>query len=65
MEKMKCWEYMQCGRDKTRDCPVVTKNMGYMCWLVAGTMCNGKPQGTFVQKMGDCKRCEFYKYMKK
>ncbi|RMG00216.1 MAG: hypothetical protein D6726_11620 [Nitrospirae bacterium] len=63
-EKMKCWEFKKCGRDKLGNCPAVTKNLGQMCWLVAGTMCGGKPQGSFVQKIGNCKKCDFYAYMK-
>ena len=35
-------------------------NGGRACWAVAGTMCKGKTQGTYAQKLGDCLRCEFY-----
>ncbi len=62
-DKVNCWEFMKCGREKTKDCPAVTKNSGKICWMVAGTMCGGKPQGTFVEKAGNCKKCEYYKYM--
>lgn len=34
---------------------------GRCCWMIAGTFCKGKPQGTFVQKIGDCLKCDFYK----
>lgn len=37
------------------------KNAGRSCWLVAGTMCGGKVQGTFAQKYGNCEKCEFFK----
>ena len=59
--KIKCWEYMKCGRDKdaTIKCPAYP-NFGRICWVVAGTFCEGKVQGTFAQKYEDCKRCEFY-----
>ncbi len=59
--KVKCWEYMKCGRDKdaTIKCPAYP-NFGRVCWVVAGTFCEGKVQGTFAQKYEDCKRCEFY-----
>ncbi len=36
-------------------------NGGRICWLVAGTFCNGKIQGNFAQKQGSCKNCEFYR----
>ncbi len=40
-------------------------NAGRACWVIAGTMCEGVPQGTYAQKLGDCGRCEFYSLVKK
>lgn len=37
------------------------KNAGRCCWVVAGTYCEGKVQGTFAAKIDDCIQCEFYK----
>jgi two-component system NtrC family sensor kinase len=61
----KCWEYMNCGRDKDSalKCPAYP-NFGRTCWAVAGTFCEGKAQGTFAQKYEDCKKCEFYQKVK-
>ncbi len=36
------------------------KNAGRACWVIAGTMCEGEVQGTFVSK-DDCISCDFYK----
>jgi hypothetical protein len=36
------------------------KNAGRACWLVAGTLCGGKPQGTFAQKIETCEMCDFF-----
>jgi serine/threonine protein phosphatase PrpC len=36
-------------------------NAGRACWLVAGTFCGGKAQGTFAEKRLSCKQCEFYR----
>jgi hypothetical protein len=36
------------------------KNAGRACWAIAGTLCDGKVQGTFAQKMINCLECEFY-----
>jgi hypothetical protein len=33
---------------------------GRTCWMIAGTLCGGKVQGTFAEKMVNCKDCEFY-----
>ena len=35
-------------------------NGGRSCWAIAGTLCKGKTQGSYAQKLGDCLRCEFY-----
>lgn len=36
------------------------KNGGRCCWAVAGTLCGGKRQGIFAQKLSNCMKCEFY-----
>lgn len=36
-------------------------NAGRTCWLVAGTFCGGRIQGSFAEKQGSCKNCTFYK----
>ena len=33
---------------------------GRSCWVVAGSLCGGKVQGTFASKFGNCETCEFY-----
>jgi len=34
---------------------------GRCCWLVAGTFCKGKIQGSFAEKQSSCRSCEFYR----
>lgn len=36
------------------------QNSGRSCWVVAGTFCGGKTQGTHVAKHEICKECDFY-----
>lgn len=36
-------------------------NGGRVCWVVTGTFCGGKVQGTFAMKLVNCIECEFYK----
>jgi len=61
-----CWEYMKCGRDKdaTAKCPAYP-HFGRSCWVVAGTFCEGKVQGTFAQKYEDCRKCDFFQKARK
>jgi len=50
-------------------CPVTTHqalhgahgglNAGRACWVVAGSLCGGKVQGSYAQKLADCWRCDF------
>ncbi len=56
-------------------CPVTTykdlngahggKNAGRACWVVAGSLCGGKIQGTFAKKLDNCWRCDFMNTVKK
>ena len=36
------------------------KNAGRTCWVIAGTLCGGKVQGTYALKEKNCLRCDFY-----
>jgi hypothetical protein len=40
------------------------KNAGRACWVVAGSLCGGKIQGTYAQKLSNCWRCDFMKRVK-
>ena len=56
-------------------CPVTTyealdgahegKNAGRACWAIAGSLCGGKIQGTYAQKLTNCWRCDFMNAVKK
>jgi hypothetical protein len=37
------------------------KNSGRACWVIAGTLCGGKVQGSFGMKYKNCEQCDFYK----
>jgi len=55
-------------------CPVTTEkkldrvhggtNAGRACWVVGGTLCNGKVQEAFAKKYFDCIECDFDKKVK-
>ncbi len=38
---------------------------GRACWVVAGSLCGGKVQGTYAQKLTNCWRCDFMNIVKK
>jgi hypothetical protein len=62
----KCWEYKKCGKE---DCVVYQKYKGKatvpLCWYVAGTMCGGKVQGEYAQKIASCRNCDYFLYLAK
>jgi len=40
------------------------KNGGRACWVVAGTLCKGKVQGSLAVKYQSCLECNFYSLVK-
>jgi hypothetical protein len=75
-----CWEVKNCGRQprgakvgELGVCPAAQVNVsvnggihgGRVCWAIAGTLCGGKIQGTFAQKVANCNACEFYLSVRK
>ena len=61
-----CWEFKKCGREKDGAkalelgvCPAYPDH-GRDCWAEAGTLCGGKVQGTSAEKIGNCRKCDFY-----
>jgi len=36
------------------------RHAGRACWVVAGSLCGGKVQGTFAAKFENCENCDFY-----
>ncbi len=67
---MNCWEFKKCGREaggmKAAELGVYPAYpaKGQLCWQIAGTLCGGKVQGRFAQKIGNCRECDFYKAAK-
>lgn len=66
------------GGSKTAElgvCPAATearlegihagKMAGRACWVVAGTLCSGREQGTFAQKYHNCEKCDFFILVKR
>jgi two-component system NtrC family sensor kinase len=55
---MECWIHFKCFKES---CPVY-QNKDLICWLTPDTLCFGKVQGRFRDKIKDCLSCEvFYK----
>jgi hypothetical protein len=80
MRKRNCWEVKQCGRELGGShslqgtCPASREtaldgihggiHAGRSCWVVPGTCCDGKVQGSFAKKHEVCEQCDFYAAVK-
>jgi hypothetical protein len=40
------------------------RNGGRICWALTGTLCGGKVQGTFAEKLASCVECDFYRLVR-
>jgi len=40
------------------------RNAGRACWVVAGSLCGGKIQGTYAEKLANCWKCDFMNAVK-
>lgn len=54
-----CWELKNCPADRRQACPAFPDH-GNNCWMVTGTQCGGKTQGSYHDKMENCRRCAAY-----
>ena len=66
-ELLNCWDLINCERQKggkkvneLDECIASKEGMGHSCWVIAGTLCGGKIQGTHAQKIGFCTSCKVY-----
>ena len=65
---MNCWDIKNCGRipggSKVSElgvCPAYNEKAGDMCWLIKGTLCEGKVQSDVKSKKVDiCYRCNYF-----
>lgn len=58
--KVQCWEFMKCGREADKSCPVVLTDCGRRCWTVASTLCGGKTEGKSFGSFRKCRDCDFF-----
>jgi DNA-binding XRE family transcriptional regulator len=56
-----CWETMACNEQSRSQCPAWELNSGNMCWFINGTLCQGKPQENWDEKMMACRKCKVFK----
>jgi len=52
-----CYEILKCRK---KNCPAQSQKGTVRCWEVVGTLCKHGPQGTFAQKLRDCRKCKAF-----
>ena len=55
-----CWETRRCNPEMRKSCPAWEFQMGYLCWFINGTICQGKPQASWKQKIDLCRKCKVF-----
>jgi methyl-accepting chemotaxis protein len=48
-----------CPPERRNSCPAYPQHGG-QCWMVTATLCGGKEQGSYHDKMTNCKKCNVY-----
>lgn len=56
-----CWTVRKCSLLTRRHCPAWEFQTGRFCWFVNGTVCHGKRQGSWEEKMAMCRRCDAFR----
>ncbi len=59
-----CWDFIKCNKEDRENCPAFTQSTSNKCWLVAGTLCGSEAKGMMAKKVHNCKKCDFYSYIK-
>jgi len=54
-----CWEMKNCPPERRNACPAYPAHGG-QCWMVTATLCGGKEQGSYHEKMANCRQCNVY-----
>jgi hypothetical protein len=55
-----CWEIRFCSPEMQKACPAWEFKSGQLCWFINGTICQGKPQTSWRQKMTLCRKCKVF-----
>jgi len=56
-----CWLTRRCPMKRRQDCPAWQFDAGHLCWFINGTICEGRSQGSWKNKMKMCRECKIYR----
>jgi len=55
-----CWVIRHCSEESRQRCPAWEFQAGHLCWFINGTICQGKVQQSWQEKMKLCRKCKTY-----
>jgi len=58
LPKKNCWAVKKCPPKRRKECPAYEYKAGKFCWMINGTICKGKPQLSWKEKMKICRECD-------
>jgi putative transcriptional regulator len=58
-----CWVINKCPMAIRKNCPAWELQVGQLCWFINGTICQGKVQKDWNEKMKICRKCKVFKLM--
>jgi len=55
-----CWVIRECPMGIRQNCPAWEFQVGNLCWFINGTICQGRAQGSWQEKMKICRQCKVF-----
>lgn len=55
-----CWVVRSCPVETRSSCPAWEYQTGSLCWFINGTLCQGKAQTNWSNKMKVCRKCDVF-----
>ena len=53
-----CWDARKCPPENRTVCPAWEFQVGNLCWLINGTICQGQVHKSWAQKISICRSCK-------
>ena len=55
-----CWAIRKCPKEQRLKCPAWEFRTGHLCWFINGTICIGRAQRSWQEKIKSCKSCPVF-----
>lgn len=55
-----CWELKKCPVEKRERCTAWEFKAGNLCWFITGTICQGKADQYWDEKLEACRKCRAF-----